>query len=269
MLLRGLESASKGMQSLIEMNDNTANNLANVNTVGYKRQNLTFKNIYEAAVIEKTGNAISGDTRNIGTLSVGNEVQKLTHDFSRGAFQETGSPFDLAIAGDGFFKVQDTDGNICYTKNGSFTINNNSNLVTKDGDYVLDVENKRIKISTDGLSMHSVHDIVVNERGQIEINNEKNKVTLQTLKIVDFSDKEELQSAGAGKFLNKNPQTNPEKKADKFVIQQGFLELSNANTVMEMINTINTTRNYEALSKIVKSSDDTLAKAMSVGRMRG
>lgn len=269
MLLRGLASASNGMQALIDMNDSTANNIANVNTVGYKKESLIFQDIYDASVIQKTGDAQSGDAQSIGELSVGSQVEKLTYDFSQGALNRTGSTFDLAIEGDGFFKVQSTSGDISYTRNGSFTLNNQSFLVTKDGDYVLDNESKRIKIATEGMKMHSSDDIVIGEKGQIQINNENNQVAMQTVGIFDFKNKEDMMSVGASKFKPTDATTNREVKADKFSLQQGTLEMSNANVVNEMIKTINTSRNYETLSKIVKTSSDTLSNALSVGRAIG
>lgn len=266
MLLRGLASASNGMNALIEQNDSTANNIANVNTVGYKKANLLFQNIYNANIGEKTE---TGDVKSLGELSVGSRVQKMTYDFSQGALNTTGNPFDVAIEGDGFFKIQSTSGDISYTRNGSFTMNNNSFLVTKDGDYVLDTNSKKIKINTEGMKMHSSNDIVINESGQIEINNESNKNTQQKVGVYDFKNKEDMVSVGSSKFKPIDATTNPEIKAEKYVVQQGTLEMSNANVVNEMISTINTSRNYEALSKLVKSSGDTLSAALRVGRVAG
>lgn len=268
MILRSLESSSRGMQALIEMNDNTANNLANVNTVGFKKASLTFKNVYDANVVNREGTALNSSVRKLGELSMGSEVQKLTYDFSQGAMNRTDNPFDLAIEGDGFFKVQDVNGNNSYTRNGSFTMNNNSYLVTKEGDYVLDVEDRRIRINTEGMSMHSRNDIIVNENGQIQINNEKNQIQLQSIKICDFTNKEDMFCVGNSKFTPRVPANSPEIPAEKFVVVQGTLEMSNSNVVNEMINTINTSRNYESLSKLVKSDGDCLSRAMQVGRIR-
>lgn len=270
MLLKGLVSATNGMQALLDMNDTTANNVANVNTVGYKKANLIFQDIYNSSVIEKTGDPKSGDVRNVGELSVGSRVQKLTYDFSQGALNQTNNPFDMAIEGDGFFKIQSSsNGDISYTRNGSFTINHNSFLVTKDGDYVLDNESKRIQINTDNKKMRSNRDIVVTEKGQIQINHEANQTMLQTIGVYDFKNKEDMDCVGASKFKPTDIKTNPEVKPDKFIVQQGSLEMSNANVVNEMIRTINTSRNYETLSKVVKSSNDSLERAIQVGRIKG
>lgn len=265
MILRGLESAANGMQALIDQNDSTANNVANVNTVGFKKQNLLFRDIYESNIVETSKQ--TEDIRDIGALSVGSQVQKVTYDFSQGVLNKTENTFDLAIEGDGFFKIQSNDGTTSYTRNGSFTMNNQGNLVTKDGDYVLDDKGKRIKIKTNDVVMRSINDIIINEDGQIELNNEQNQIAMQKVGIYDFQNKEDMTYLGGAKFKPTNINTNPELKAEKFTLQQGSIELSNSNVVNEMIKTINTSRNYEALSKVVKSSGDTLDKAIQVGRL--
>lgn len=265
MIIRGLETAAKGMQALIEQNDSTANNVANVNTVGYKKQNLVFQNIYDANIIQK--NSIIDEAKSIGELSIGSQVQKLTHDFSQGVLDRTGNTFDFAIEGDGFFKIQSNDGEISYTRNGSFTLNNNGNLVTKDGEYVLDDKSKRIKINTDDVVMRSLNDIIINEDGTIQISNDQTQITMQKIGIYDFSNKEDMTCLGSSKFKPTNLTINPELKAEKFSIQQGSLEMSNANVVTEMMKTINTSRNYEALSKLVQSNGDSLGNVMRVGRL--
>lgn len=265
MIIRGFVSASQGMQALIEQNDSTANNVANVNTTGYKKQNLVFKNIFDSNIVQK--NSETGDYQTVGALSVGSKVQKMTYDFSQGSMDKTGNPFDLAVSGDGFFKIQSGSGDISYTRNGSFTLNNNGNLVTKDGDYVLDNKGKVIKIKINDVVMHSMNDIIITEDGQIELNNENNSVTMQKVGIYDFANKEDMVCIGGSKFKPTNIASNPELKAEKFSVVQGSLEMSNANVVNEMIKTINTSRNYESLSKLVKANGDTLSSVMEVGKL--
>lgn len=266
MILRGLESAANGMQALIDQNDSTANNVANVNTIGYKKQNLIFQNIYNANVAQK--NVETGENQSIGELSIGSRVQKLTYDFSQGSLDRTGNPFDIAIQGDGFFKIQSAnDGSFSYTRNGSFTLNNKGNLVTKDGDYVLDNRGKTIKISTNGVVMHSLNDIIINEDGQIALSNEQENTMMQKIGVYDFSNKEDMICIGGSKFKPTAANTSPEVKPTKFSIQQGSLEMSNANVVNEMIKTISTSRNYEALSKLVKTNGDSLEMVMRVARL--
>ncbi len=265
MIIRGLDAASRGMQALIEQNDSTANNVANVNTVGYKKQSLVFQNIFDSNIAQKSSQ--TGEYESIGALSVGSKVQKLTYDFSQGSLDKTGNPFDLAVSGDGFFKIQSSDGDVSYTRNGSFTLNNNGNLVTKDGDFVLDNNGNPIKIRTNDVVMHSMNDIIITEEGQIELNNENNRIMMQKVGIYDFQNKEDMTNIGGSKFKPTNIATNPELKAEKFSVVQGSLEMSNANVVNEMIKTINTSRNYESLSKLVKADGDSLSSVMEVGKL--
>lgn len=265
MIIKGLVSASNGMQALINQNDSTANNVANVNTVGYKKQNLIFKDIYDSNVSQKS--AQTGDSSSLGELSVGSQVQKMTYDFSQGALQKTENVFDLAIEGDGFFKIQSNSGDIAYTRNGAFTMNNNGDLVTKDGEYVLDNRGRKIKIKTNDVVMRSMNDIIINEDGSIQLNNGLDSNLMQTIGIYDFRNKEDMVYLGGAKFKPTDLATNPEVKAEKFSVTQGSLEMSNANIVNEMMKTISTSRNYEALSKIVKASSDTLGNVMRVGRI--
>lgn len=265
MIIRGLESAANGMQALINQNDSTANNIANVNTVGFKKQSLVFQNIYNSNIVQE--NQKTNEFSPIGELSVGSQVQKLTHDFTQGALNKTDGVFDLAIQGDGLFKVQSNDGEISYTRNGSFTMNNNGNLVTKDGENVLDIKNKPIKINIDGVVMHSMKDIIINEDGRIELCNGTDRVAMQTIGVYDFSNKEDMVCIGGSKFRPVESNMNPELKAEKFKIQQGSLEMSNANVVNEMIKTISTSRNYESLSKIVKTSSESLSQVIQIARL--
>lgn len=266
MILLGFTSASNGMQSLIDKNDSTANNIANLNTIGFKRERLTFKNIYDSNIVQKANDG-SGDVKNIGALSVGSQVEKLTYDFTQGALSKTGNPFDMAIEGDGFFKVQSAKGDISYTRNGSLTMDSKSFLVNKDGDYILDDKGKKIQIQTQGLKLHSNNDILVGENGQISINNEKNPIMLQKIGVYDFANKEDMIAVGSSKYKPTDATTNREMKPKNFKIQQGSLELSNANIVNEMISTINTSRNYETLSQMIKTGGDTLSQALKVGRI--
>ena len=265
MLLRGLVSASNGMQALINQNDSTANNVANVNTVGYKKQSLVFQNIYDENVVQKS--ADSGDLKQLGSLSVGSQVQKLTYDFSQGTLSKTGGVFDVAVAGDGFFKIQTNDGGYAYTRNGSFTMNNNGMLVTKDGEAVLDNHNKPIKIKTNDVVLRSLNDIIIEEDGQISVSNDKDQVLMQKIGLYDFQNKEDMVNLGGSKFKPTNTNTNPEVKPTKFKIEQGSLEMSNANVVNEMIKTISTSRNYETLSKLVKDNGESLTTLINIAKI--
>ena len=275
MLVSSFESAANGMLALMDMNDNTANNLANVNTVGYKKGSLRFKDVMQSAVYSQEGGSIIRNTNEnnyLGSLSVGSASMQYTHDFSQGALTKTSNPYDVAIEGDGFFKVQDQDGNVAYTRNGSFVVDRGYWLKTKQGEYVLDVNNRRIRMLPEDMEDETVFrdrkDIVIAENGNIEINSYNQKIPLQTIGVWDFSDKDDLFEVGDAKFIPRDTVNNPEFRSEKFSIQQGMLELSNSNVIREMINTINTSRNYESLTKLVSTNSDMLTTAVSLGRIR-
>lgn len=270
MIVRGLESAAKGMIALMDMNDRIANNLANVNTVGFKKGELRFKDVMESAVYSQQGSILRNDTsRYLGTVSMGSEAMNYVHDFSQGALDKTSNPYDLAIEGDGFFKIQDLDGKISYTRNGSFCVNSDQYLVTKQGNYVLDVDNHKIRMIPENFDpslMRDKMEIVIGESGTIEMNSYTQKLPMQTIGIFDFSDKEDLFEVGDARFIPMS-EDNKELRAEKFSVQQGMLELSNSNVIKEMINTIQTSRNYESLTKVVSTNNDLLRTAVSVGRI--
>lgn len=272
MILRGLESCANGMLALMDANDNTANNLANVNTYGYKKGSLRFKDVMQSAVYTQNESVLRGDnSKYLGSLSTGSEVLNYTHDFSQGALTSTENPFDLAIEGDGFFKIQNSDGKISYTRNGSFTRNSDDYLVTKQGEYVLDINNRRIRMIPEDLDPDLIREkmeIIVAENGNIEMNSGLQKYPMQTIGIWDFSDKDDLFEISDTRFIPKDPQNNPELRSEKFVVQQGMLELSNTNVIREMISTISTTRNYESLAKVVTTNNDMLNSAITLGRLR-
>ena len=273
MLVRSFESAANGMLALMDMNDNTANNLANVNTVGYKKGALRFKDVMQSAVYSQEGSILRNDSnRYLGNISCGSQSMQYTHDFSQGALTKTSNPYDVAIEGDGFFKIKDDNGNVSYTRNGSFVVDRGYWLKTKQGEYVLDINNRRIRMLPEDMEDETVFrdrkDIVIAENGNIEINSYNQKIPLQTIGVWDFSDKDDLFEVGDAKFIPRDTVNNPELRSEKFTVQQGMLELSNSNVIKEMINTINTTRNYESLTKLVSTNSDMLTTAVSVGRIR-
>lgn len=268
MITKGLGIASKGMLALIDQLDTTANNLANVNTTGFKKSNLVFKNVYNAAVYERNNpNSYKfEDQKYVGTLAMGPKTQQILLDFSQGTLERTYNPLDLALEGDGMFKLQSLDGEISYTRNGSFVLNNKKQLVTKEGDLVLDVKNKPIILDVKKMNIDDVNDLVIGEDGQITTNNDIPRY-YQRIQICDFVDKTDLRSIGHSKFQPKHPETNKEMQAEKFSVQQGALEAANANTVNEMINIIKVSRNYETLSKVVQNNNTMLNRAINLGRI--
>ena len=283
MITRGIETVSKGMQALIDFEDITAHNLANVTTTGFKRSNITFQDIMQSNVKAKTA---SGGTKEVGSLSIGSRADRTYIDFSQGGLQETGHKLDAAFQGDGFFKirhrdVKDTDPyderNYYYQRTGHFALTDENWLINKDGDYVMDMKDRRIRITRD-LNTDDINemnrldigkDLLIGETGQIELCNANYRATLQKIKVIDFKDKTKISCIGQAKYrpiYGQDPGIYV-KKDGTFNIQQGMMEMSNVSTITEMLNSINVSRGYESMSTILKTESDTLRQVIGLGNI--
>ena len=269
MISRGIDIAAKGMMSLIDFQDSIANNIANVNTAGYKREGLSFRHVYNAVIEEpvERNNPKNHDGRLVGEISMGSVTNKLVHEFSQGVLSRTGNPLDLGIEGDGFFKLRAPDGTITYTRNGSFFINSQNLLTDMQGNLVMDDQNQPIRLNMTELNIGSEKDLAINEDGSIVAMRNENATALQRIGIFDFANKDEMMAVGTSMYVPKDITTNPELRAQKFSVQQGAIELSNANVINEMINSINVSRNYETLSNLVKEKSNQLSQAINLGRL--
>ena len=269
MISRGIDIAAKGMMSLIDLQDSTANNIANVNTAGYKKEGLSFRNVYNALIEEplERNNPKNHDGRLVGEISMGSVTHKLVHEFTQGTLSRTDNPLDLGIEGDGFFKLKAPDGTITYTRNGSFCINSANFLTDMQGNQVLDETNQPIRINLTELNLASEKSLTINEDGTIVANRDENAQALQRIGIFDFANKDDMMSVGTSMFIPKDSTTNPELRSQKFSIQQGAIELSNANIINEMINSIKVSRNYETLSTFMKEKSGQLSQAINLGRV--
>ena len=283
MITRGIETVSKGMQALIDYQDITAHNLANVTTTGFKKTNVTFQDIMQSKVNVRTQ---EGGSKEAGTLSIGSRVDRTYIDFSQGGLQESGYKLDVAFQGDGFFKirhksVKDSDPyderNYYYQRTGQFALTDENWLINKDGDYVMDMKDRRIRITrdpkTDDINemnrLDIEKDLMIGENGQIELCNSQYRATLQKIKIVDFEDKTKISCIGVAKYrpiYGQDPGLYV-KKDGTFSLQQGMNEMSNVSTITEMLNTINISRGYESMSTLLKQESDSLRSAIALGNL--
>jgi len=283
MITRGIGTVAKGMQALIDFEDVTAHNLANVTTNGYKRSHITFQDVMQSKI--QTQN-VQGKHVEVGTLSNGARADRTYIDFSQGGLAESGNKMDTAIHGEGFFKVRyrDIDENkqyderdYYYQRTGNFKLDDENYLVNSDGDFIMDMQNRKIRITRDPDAVQLddmnrwdvMKDLVISENGQISLVSPNFNVQLQKIQICDFEDKTKLSGIGQAKYLpiyGQNPGLYT--KADgTFSLQQGMVEMSNANTITEMLNSINVSRGYESMSKILKNQSDTVQQAISLGNI--
>lgn len=189
----------------------------------------------------------------IGTMSAGIKSQNVLVDYEQGQLEMTSRNFDVAIKGDGFFKIQTKNGEL-YTRNGTFNTNSAGELVTLDGDRVMGM-NGAIVIESETFS--------INEFGELIQNGE----ITDKLVVESFTNPGDLYKVGGNFFALKDKMTG-EKKTFEGEILQGFSEKSNSSAITEMINLIEMNRNYEASQKVITTIDELIGKAVNeVGRI--
>jgi flagellar basal-body rod protein FlgF len=221
--------------------DVLANNIANINTVGFKEDQVSF--VSSDLSVDNMTDDTSPSTE---LLSI---VVKPV--FSSGDMRFTGNKFDLALEGDGFFSINSPDG-VRYTRNGSFTFNNDGILVTRDGFPVLG-DGGEIKIDNS-----DDQNIVIDESGNIYSGDKK----IGTLKLVDFPKPYNLVKLENTSFMVEDTNVSEINPVD-LKVNQGFIELSNVNAVKAMTDMIETLRGYESYQKVIKSLEDISSKAIN------
>jgi len=254
-MLRALWTAASGMTTQQINIDNIANNLANVNNAGFKKSRINFQDLLYQELRPAGAVTATGISHPTGIqIGLGSNVVATEKIFSQGNFQETGNMLDIAIEGDGFFQVTLPDGNIGYTRAGSFKINSNGDIVTPEG-YLLEPtinipENATsINIGTDGtVSVTLPGEAEVSEVGNIELARFINPSGLKSIGNNIY-----LQTGASGE-----PTTGVPGEDGMGSIAQGVLEMSNVNVVEEMVNMITGQRAYEINSKAIQTGDQML-----------
>ena len=215
-----------------------ANNLANVDTAGYKKEVVAFQ---EALITARNG-----------MQRIGKNIFVAT-DQGQAATELTGNPLDVAITGDGFFKIQTAQG-IRYTRAGSFQTNSLGQLVTPDGDLVM---------GRDGVVIINGKQVTIGPEGIVSVDGRQ----AGSLAIVTFPDKAGLTKEGKNHFRIRDNLTQ-EVPAAKFTLQQGFIEKSNVNSINEMTAMTELLRVYETQQKVIRTIDDIDNQAVTrVGKL--
>lgn len=252
---RSLYTGAVGMMTQMKIMDVVSNNIANASTTGFKSDAVATRSFDEELLkrindLDEVEQRFSPPT--VGSVNLGVTVDEVITNFSNGSFQSTSSPLDLAIDGSGYFAVEfiDSNNNVSekYTRDGSFTLDNENTLRTKDG-YVVLGENGPITLSGVGTPF-------IGEDGSVYDGNE----IVDQLKLVDVEDNNYLQKHGENLYTILEGGNIVESNA---TVVQGYLENSNVNSVKEMVNLINVSRVYEANSKVVKTTDEIMGKAVN------
>lgn len=262
-MIRALYSSSSGMQAQQLNLDTIANNLANVNTTGFKRTRVDFQDLLYQTY-RAPGTAGSQGTTIPTGIQVGHGSRPVATQriFSQGDFQQTENPLDLVIEGDGFFQVTRPDGSTGYTRAGAFKKDGTGRVVTSEGFLLspaitIPADAKQITIGSDGT-------VSVTLAGQTAAS------TVGTLQLASFVNPAGLLSVGrnlftptaaSGSAVVGNPGVT-----GLGTIAQGFLELANVKVVEEMVAMITSQRAYEANSKAIQTADDMLGISNNLKR---
>jgi flagellar basal-body rod protein FlgG len=262
-MIRALYSSSSGMQAQQMNLDTIANNLANVNTTGFKRTRVDFQDLLYQTY-RAPGTAGSQGTTIPTGIQVGHGSRPVATQriFSQGDFQQTENPLDLVIEGDGFFQVTRPDGTTAYTRAGAFKKDGTGRVVTSEGFLLfpaitLPADAKQITVGTDGT-------VSVTLPGQTAAS------TVGTIQLASFVNPAGLLSVGrnlfqptaaSGTAVLGNPGVS-----GLGTLAQGFLELANVKVVEEMVAMITSQRAYEANSKAIQTADDMLGISNNLKR---
>lgn len=251
-MVRSLFTAATGMIAQQTQVDVTSHNIANVNTMGYKKNRAEFADLMYQ-VMSYAGTPTSTTTTHPTGIEVGLGVrpQAITKIHSQGYFKETGNNLDMVIAGNGFFQVQMPDGTTAYTRNGAWKLDSDGNIVNDDGlqlmpNITIPADATQISIGIDGtVSVLQPGAQEMQQVGQIE--------------IVNFINPAGLHSSGDNLFLETGASGAPiigiAGQDGLGQIKQGFVEMSNVQLVEEMTELITGQRAYEANSKAITTSD--------------
>lgn len=249
---KALRIAASGMAAQKLYIDVIANNLANVNTTGYKQTKLEFQDLlYEKVKVSHMTE--NGESKPV-TIEIGNGTRPVAtfRSFAQGEIVNTGNPLDLAITGDGFFQIRMPDGSLAYTRDGAFKLSADGTIVTSDG-YILEPD---LTIPEDAEQLY------VSQDGRVDVKlvGETEPVTIGQIELVKFINPAGLEAIGHNLYRETAASGSPfvaePGQEGVGTLQQGYLENSNVDVVKEMVDMISAQRAYEINSKSIKTADE-------------
>lgn len=261
-MIRALYTAASGMNAQQTSIDNVAHNLANVNTAGYKKSHVEFEDLFYQHTRVPGSATATGQSPTGLEVGLGTRIVATSRDFTTGSFRSTGNPLDLAIQGDGFFRITMPDGTQSFTRAGAFHRDAQGAVVTADG-YALDPQ---ITIPENATS------VTINRQGVVSATIPGQAVAQQlgVIELTTFQNPSGLTPLGGNLFqvtaASGEPQTGPAGTEQRGTLQQSYLEDSNVSVVEEMVNMILGQRAYEASSKVIKAADEMLAQINNIVR---
>lgn len=265
-MVRSLWTGATGMIAQQFQIDTIANNLANVNTVGFKKNRVDFEDLlYQHMVLAGTPATSVSEIPTGVNVGVGVRPASTQKIFEMGSLQATGHKLDLAISNSvGFFKIQLPDGTFAYQRNGDFKIDSNRQVLTSNG-YLLEPP---IVLPPDAI----LETLTISEQGEVSVNigDDMRPTVIGQIELYHFANPAGLKAIGKNLF-KETPASGPEIPGTPGLngfgsILQGFLEMSNVNLAEEMVQMIVAQRAYESNSKTIQTSDNMLATAINLKR---
>jgi flagellar basal-body rod protein FlgG len=262
-MMRALRTAASGMYAQQLQIDTISNNLANVNTAGYKKSKVEFQDlIYQT--IQATHSVRGLGTTVPAELQIGHGVKPVAieKNFGQGSPSQTGNPLDLSIEGEGFFQIKRPDGNLAYSRDGNFSVSPDGRIVNSDG-YLLEPE---IIIPQDTI------DVTIDREGFVyaTLAGDTESTEVGQIELARFTNPSGLRSMGQNLFQETEAsgvpiQSNPGMDGVG-ELNQGYLESSNVQVVEEMVDMIVAQRAYELSSKAIKTADSMMQEANNLKR---
>ena len=272
-MMRSLWTAASGMRAQQVNVDTIANNVANINTIGYKSQQASFKSLlYQNLQSKSTNNA--GEEKPVAAeVGLGSRVAAITSTFTNGNLQATKNPFSMALEGDGFFQIRTAGGELQYTRDGGFIVSpaaQGNMLCTTDGNAVLDAYGNQIILPNTQVAT----DLVVNEDGTIAFPDATGNPAILTdangrqvrFGIYQFNNPAGLAKEGSNNFSvtvasGAAVAENGNATVQQTKVHQYYTEASNVDVAEEMVNLIVAQRAYEMNSKAIQTSDEMMQQA--------
>lgn len=243
-MFKGFYNLTSGMLSQGRRLDVVANNMTNISTAGFKGDRYT-DSTFQDVLISRVGNKNKASSVEMGNESYILAPSELYTDFTQGSMEETGLPLDFAITGEGFFAIS-RDGEIGYTRAGSFTLDDNGILCLAGQGQVLDRNYQPIQLSTDH--------VYVDKAGSIYT--EEGRNLMGSLGVFAFPDNEALERNDRGLFVGEGAQLS-----EDYLIRNGWIERSNVNMVQEMVYMMTTQRALQSAAQLSKIYDAVMTRA--------
>lgn len=272
-MIRGLYTGSAGMMADMTRLNTISNNLANVDTTGYKKDTTIYKNFPEMLIRRTNDNGLNvvpagswDDMPIVGKLGTGVEVNEIYTRHEQGTLQKTDNDLDLALKGPGLFAVMTGKGER-YTRDGAFFLNKEGYVVNKEG-FKLMGENGPLQLKPGNFKITEQGQVLQNRNVDTPMSS-KNQNEWRDPEVVDqirvrtFPFLRELKKEGTNFYYETKHSGPPIPVDEPYQVKQGFLEKSNVNVVREMVKMIEVQRHYEANQKVMQTEDQSLGRLIN------